>query len=39
MLIEALDGDAAAQEEASLVLLLQDAVESGASVGFLPRSG
>ena len=39
MLIESLGGNAAARETASLVVLLQDAVESGASVGFLPPLG
>lgn len=39
MVIESLGENAAARETASLVVLLQDAVESGASVGFLPPLG
>jgi acetyltransferase len=39
VVIESLGANAAARETASLVVLLQDAVESGASVGFLPPLG
>ena len=36
MSIESLTGEAARREESALVALLQDVVDSGASVGFLP---
>lgn len=39
MVIETLGEDTAAQEEAPLVVLLHDVVQSGASVGFLPPLG